>query len=244
VSATAARGVSGPRSDDCRTRGRTVTANSDVRIFVRGNNVSRVYAACDLRRRVGRPIGRWHRDEWGVSPLFALNGRTVLNEYLVCPDPTEPCGGHVDTLDVRTGRERYVAQFSADTPPASDLVLGARGAVAWIRSGVVSKVEDDQPLVLDAGPGVEAGSLAVAGDRLYWTRAGTSQTHVLGPGGRRTAGPPAPMPLFQPGGWSGQDRAGRSAGVALRGVREGCRPLGHSDRKHARVRGASAFCPN
>ena len=54
-----------------------------------------------------------------------------------------------------------------------------------------------------------------------------------GPTHRRPS--PLPLgPLFQPGlDWSGP--SGRSAGVALRGVREGCRPLGHADRKQARA---------
>ena len=51
--------------------------------------------------------------------------------------------------------------------------------------------------------------------------------------GRAGAPPalPAPGAALSAGGlvWSGP--SGRSAGVALRGVREGCRPLGHADRK-------------
>ena len=62
--------------------------------------------------------------------------------------------------------------------------------------------------------------------------------------GRRTAGPPCSITALTAGGlvWSGP--SGRSAGVALRGVREGCRPLGHSDRKHARARGARSLDRN
>ena len=50
--------------------------------------------------------------------------------------------------------------------------------------------------------------------------------------GRRSPALPAPGAALSAGGldWSGP--SGRSAGVALRGVREGCRPLGHADRKH------------
>ena len=53
--------------------------------------------------------------------------------------------------------------------------------------------------------------------------------------GRRTAGPPCSRCRSCSRGldWSGP--SGRSAGVALRGVREGCRPLGHAHRKQARA---------
>ena len=34
--------------------------------------------------------------------------------------------------------------------------------------------------VVDAGPGVEPGSLALAGARLYWTRDGLPQSAQLG----------------------------------------------------------------
>ena len=49
--------------------------------------------------------------------------------------------------------------------------------------------------------------------------------------GRRTAGPPCSRSRSYSRRlvWSGP--SGRSAGVALRGVREGCRPLGHAHRK-------------
>ena len=57
-------------------------------------------------------------------------------------------------------------------------------------------------------------------------------------GGRAGAPPalPASCAALSAGGlvWSGP--SGRSAGVALRGVREGCRPLGHAHRKPVRVR--------
>ena len=59
----------------------------------------------------------------------------------------------------------------------------------------------------------------------------SAQALRRGPGGPAHRRPSLlQVPLFQPGlVWSGP--SGRSAGVALRGVREGCRPLGHAHRK-------------
>jgi hypothetical protein len=43
----------------------------------------------------------------------------------------------------------------------------------------VTKVGPDRRLVvLDPGPGVEPGSLANAGERLFWMRAGAAQTFL------------------------------------------------------------------
>lgn len=36
-----------------------------------------------------------------------------------------------------------------------------------------------ETVVLDSGPGIELGSLAVVGTRVYWMRAGAPQTAVL-----------------------------------------------------------------
>ena len=72
-------------------------------------------------------------------------------------------------------------------------------------------------------------------------RAARAARGLRGPGGPAHRRPPLlQVPLVQPGlVWSGQ--SGRSAGVALRGVREGCRPLGHAHRKPARRRCARSL---
>src|SRR3954447_4354671 len=164
-SATAARS-----SGDCRTRGRTIVANEYVRVYARDNgSVAHVYAACYLAQRRARALGRWDRGEGGVGPHFGLAGARVAYDYIECDDRTGTCGGHVDVISARTGGRRFAAQLEA--APATDLVLAGNGAVGWIRPGVngpaVTKVDRDGITLLDEG--VEAGSLAVAGARIYWT---------------------------------------------------------------------------
>jgi hypothetical protein len=60
----------------------------------------------------------------------------------------------------------------------SDLVLSRSGSFAWIGSGPAGNevhrlnVGDTADTVLDAGPDVQAGSLALARSTIYWTKAG------------------------------------------------------------------------
>jgi hypothetical protein len=172
--AAAARG-----GEDCRTRGRTIVANEQVRVFARDHdNLAHVYAACDLARRRARSLGRWDRGEGGVGPHFGLAGARVAYDYNECAEDGSPCGGHVDVISARTGVRRFAGQLEG--PPATDLVLAGNGAVVWIRPGAngpaVTKVDRDGTVVLDDTPGVEAGSLAIAGARVYWTRGGVAQS--------------------------------------------------------------------
>src|SRR3954452_8660904 len=72
-------------------------------------------------------------------------------------------------------------------------------------------------------------------------RRGCMPHNLRGPGGPAHRRPSLPqLPLFQPGGWTGQVRAGGRQG-SLRGVREGCRPLGQRHRKQGLARGARAL---
>ena len=91
-------------------------------------------------------------------------------------------------MDLRTHRRRALAVASFGEAPLEDELLGGfvvtrRGAVAWVRTMSSetgpdsSRLEADRGAgaeVLDPGPNVENGSLAVtaSGRRLYWTSAG------------------------------------------------------------------------
>jgi hypothetical protein len=179
------------RPEDCRTRGRTVAANGQVRVFVsvRAQGQARIYYGCDLARRKARELGVWEDGgEGGVTARFGLAGRRIAFEDILCGDTTDPCSGKVFRVEMRTGRTRIVAQFpgTTSTPPATDLLLTPNDTAVWIRPDgangpAVSKVGPDGKLVvLDAAAGVEPRSLAVTGNRVYWTRAGVAQTFRAG----------------------------------------------------------------
>src|SRR3954452_13084699 len=74
--------------------------------------------------------------------------------------------------------------LSAST--VSDLVLGRNGSFAWIGSGGGRielhrlKAGDAADTVLDSGAGIQAGSLALGGDTLYWMKGGSVFTAPLG----------------------------------------------------------------
>ena len=61
--------------------------------------------------------------------------------------------------------------------PVSQVVAG-RGFYAY-EDGRVVRVRGATEEVLDAGPGIEPGSLAIAGRRLYWTRDGLPLSSAL-----------------------------------------------------------------
>jgi hypothetical protein len=193
LGAGAVPALAGGRPQDCRTRGRTVEANGSVRVFVtvRAEGHVRTYYGCDLARRRARELGVWEGGgEGGVTGRFGLAGRRVAFEDVVCGDYTNPCNGNVFRIDMRTGHLRVVASYPG--PPwmvaSTDLLLTPNDTVVWIRPNgqredaapAVSKVgPDDKLVVLDDAPGVDPGSLAATGNRVYWTRAGTPQTKNL-----------------------------------------------------------------
>jgi hypothetical protein len=61
----------------------------------------------------------------------------------------------------------------------TDLELSATGRVAWIADGFVWKADASGLVRLDAGPGVDPTSLAVADSTVYWTRAGRSYSALV-----------------------------------------------------------------
>jgi hypothetical protein len=175
-------------AENCRTRGRTVEANGSVRVFVsvRAQGQVRNYYGCDLARRRARLLGTWESGgQGGVTARFGLAGRKIAFEDVLCGDTTEPCSANVFRMDMRTGRLRLLVQLNGpvEAPPASDLLLTPNNTVVWIRRdgrgpARVTKVGADRQLVvLDPGPDVEPGSLATAGNRIYWTRGGVAQTY-------------------------------------------------------------------
>ena len=79
-----------------------------------------------------------------------------------------------------------------DAPAVTDLELRDTGGVAWIARGTVGplgsnslEVRKLEPgatasVLLDSGPGVDPGSLALSGATLYWTSAGAPRSAPLG----------------------------------------------------------------
>jgi hypothetical protein len=94
-------------------------------------------------------------------------------------------------VDLRSGR-RYPSHEATSLPPdqllVTDLVLRPTGRIAWIGPGeraggsgyaVWTQGSNNAAVAVDAAPGIEPGSLALAGSRLYWIRAQQPQSQRL-----------------------------------------------------------------
>jgi hypothetical protein len=74
-------------------------------------------------------------------------------------------------------RRRSKATGNSPSAIVSDLVLSKSGSFAWIGSGPAGNevhrfdVGDAGDTVVDSGPDVQAGSLALAGSTIHWTKA-------------------------------------------------------------------------
>jgi hypothetical protein len=167
--AASAPGAKG-RTKDCRIRGRTVTANARVRVFDIGTSRWHRYFACDVARVRAINLGDWAGEGDGVSPFFGLDGRALAYEEVHCDYKALTCSGHVSRLDVPTRRERREPYSGA---PCSALALVGENVVRVVNKQLWVS---DATTPLDIYPNVGDTSLAVAGDRIYWTSAGAPRT--------------------------------------------------------------------
>jgi hypothetical protein len=194
VSAAAAPAArSGPRSKaaPCAASGSTTVAlNPLARVYVRaqrGDSDQHVLIGCLLHSGRRMQLASWF--ESGVSrgdepsPQVWLRERIVaVNRYSCSPDPLSPsdCVGGARSVSLRTGETLHRANTGTSV---AALVQGPRGSFAYVSSGgaVVKSDATGEAVVLDAGPGVDPASLAAAGPRVYWLRAGAPQSALLSP---------------------------------------------------------------
>jgi hypothetical protein len=177
------------RAPACAVKGSTTVAqNEQARVYERsqrGDEDQHVLVGCLLRSGQRVQLGSWFScgcsrgDE--SAPQVWLRARIVaINRFSCPPYPTlDPCVGSARTVSLRTGETLRRAGTGSSL---AALVLGPRGAFAYVSSaGGVVKSDADGQIVLDTGPGVDAGSLAAAGPRVYWLRGGAPQTALLSP---------------------------------------------------------------
>jgi hypothetical protein len=173
VAADTAAASSDERRRACAKRGVTVASSPAARVFeVRRGDTHTLYACL---RATGRrqSLVSWYSCDCSVADEPAPDAElmaarfVLLSEYPSC-GPFECTTPTTYTLrDLRSKREVYPRD------DVSQVVTGA-GFFAY-SDGRVVMVRGRSQRVLDEGPGVEPGSLAVAGDRLYWIRDGEPQ---------------------------------------------------------------------
>src|SRR3954470_5746849 len=164
------------KSKPCSRKGSTtIAASSKLRVFEVGG-YDRVVYSCLRSTNKRMVVARYSSCDCSTSdepqPKIWLNRETVAANEYGCPPPgggTE-CNGIVASFDARRRVKRY-----AEVVPGGivdNLTLKPNGAFAYIAADTVRKADAAGVGQIDAGPGVEEGSLARAGSIVYWTKAG------------------------------------------------------------------------
>jgi hypothetical protein len=178
------------RAPACAAKGSvTVAANPLARVYVRarrGDADQHVLVGCLLHSGQRVELDSWSscgcsRGDESAPQVWLRQRIVAVNRYSCPPDPTlGDCVGEARTVSLRTG-ETLRRAISGTSVAA--LVLGPRGSFAYVSAAgaVVKSDATGETVVLDAGPGIDPGSLAVAGARVYWLRGGAAQTALLAP---------------------------------------------------------------
>jgi hypothetical protein len=169
---------------------KTVIATEHARIFTKadahGETLS-VYACLDSRNRrfllsVGDTAPGGSGDTTGRPALAGAYVAYALGHFDDSQRYNSDFKGFADqvvAINLSTAAELRFPAAAGNSPSAhvSDLVLSKSGSFAWIGSGTASNevhrfdVGDTADTVIDSGPNLQAGSLALAGSTIYWTKA-------------------------------------------------------------------------
>ena len=170
---------------------KTIAANASIRVFYRRRGTRPFVCGYRRGRQYALPQFEPGGDRYGP---VALNGRwAAIGHYPTCGVCIDE-DSFVRVINPVAGRTlSWRLDFDDDGKAVrvTDVVVSRRGAAAWIRRDLktpadvqVQKGEPaaDEPALLDSGPGIERGSLALAGTTLYWTNAGVAKSARLGAG--------------------------------------------------------------
>jgi hypothetical protein len=170
-----------PASKRCAARNTTAVARSlAARVFERGQD-DHVLVGCNRANGRRTVLASWFSCDCSIAdesaPQVWLAGRHVaVNEYSCSPiDPMAPCTGAMRVFDLRTGRVRH----SAETGGFIDLVLKPNGSVAYVLGQRLFRIDSRGSALLDEGPGIDSGSLAVNRTRVYWLHDNMPRTASL-----------------------------------------------------------------
>jgi hypothetical protein len=158
----------------CATRGTTVSANSQVRVYRTGDPDLREYTGCVLK--TGKSTFLAFEGGGGsheAGRFFRLSGPLVAFVAQQCTG--SDCAFDARTIDLRTRKSirRVVNQYGY----VLDLEIARSGSFALLLyyggpEEQIGTLEADGKHSLDYGPGMDEDSLAIGGSHVYWTRAG------------------------------------------------------------------------
>jgi len=175
--------------------GRTVSETAAVRLFRARHSGLRICArGVRGAESAFAPSGCMFVDNCAFSQLTLGRGRYYA--YALRVDGGR--GNNQERLSVVRGHARLAGgpaldaggpNFAPVHAPVDvvAIVVSSAGGFAWIvRDGTVTptdyevhKFDAGRDAMLDKAPGIDPGSLALAGSTVYWTRDGTPQRYVL-----------------------------------------------------------------
>jgi hypothetical protein len=178
---------------------KTLLATRDARVFYKTSSKtgSTTEYACLFVRNKRFPLASGDSDPGGSGDTASLE--LLAGSYVAFVrghyddstryDPTfQGFPSTVVAINLSTGAELDFPAVAAKPAASSvsDLVLRRNGSFAWIGSGGGAtevhrlKVGDAADALLDSGANIEAGSLALGGGTLYWTKGGMPFSAPLG----------------------------------------------------------------
>lgn len=181
VSAGAGTTATAHRRPNCSTQGVTVDVNRFVRLYeIRYSEAPDDYTAraCDLATGKARHIGVYFDEDGGVAG-FSLAGPYVAWIYDSCDRYSGHCQQNVSVLNVETGALRR-SPTDHRSVFFEEVLPNQHGDAVWIVSIDVApgsgapqevwKLDSQGATRLDSDPAIDPGSLAIAGDRIYWAK--------------------------------------------------------------------------
>lgn len=177
-------------ADRCyKAHSKTLTATKDVRVYWPHAGVFDRLYACAIRTGKSRSLGPTNLGDEGNGVLNpTIGGRYVAFEVSICDRDVDCRRSELRVMDALTGTTRRTQRFGIGAAGVTDLVVRANGTAAFLEAfqtetGTTTyelrRFDGTTSSVLDSGPGLVNGSLALAGATLYWTKDGQPRSAQL-----------------------------------------------------------------
>jgi hypothetical protein len=198
IGATVAAPPAAEAANACRAHGKTgkiVAASSTALVREKGARFEHYVTACTFKGQ--KPFRLPGQDGEDTHHLhsFHLNGRYLAYTVFIQEEASPIAYSYVYSIDL-TKRRKLIEAYAGDDAKSDEtttdvmaLVVGKRGAVAWINESinldvklsVYSQAPGAKKALLDNGNDIGARSLALARNdsTFFWTRGGQPKSATL-----------------------------------------------------------------